>query len=422
MGNGTGASEARVLDALGDPTRRAVLELLRGGERSVRELTDATEVSQPAVSQHLRVLREAGLVTVRARGHPPPPRGRPRRPRRAAGLGRRLLGRRPRGLRRARRGRGPVVTGTASRPPVLRAAHVARPVDEAFAVFTDRIGAWWPLPTHGVFGADAGGLAFEDGLLVERATDGRTTVWGEVVRWEPPHRLVLTWHPGRDADDCLRGRGAVRRRPTAVARGSSSSTAGGSGSARMPSRAAARTSARARGATSSTTTPTAPSPVPARPTSPRSSRPTTRSSPRRCGAASAPRRRGSGTPPRVVAHVALSDLAMTAVAQALVHGRTDVEFTNVVCQDPEVLTAFVAETGDLAALVARGREIAATTTAAVQRLGSAQLATPVHCRLLHDGEVALDATLPWGSLAVDTQASTAPDGPHRSAPRPAGMT
>jgi DNA-binding transcriptional ArsR family regulator len=61
-------NEARVLDALGDPTRRVVLELLRGGERSVRQLTDATAVSQPAVSQHLRVLRDAGLVTVRPEG------------------------------------------------------------------------------------------------------------------------------------------------------------------------------------------------------------------------------------------------------------------------------------------------------------------------------------------------------------------
>lgn len=60
--------EARVLDALGDPTRRTVLELLRGGELSVRALTDATTVSQPAVSQHLRVLRDAGLVTVRPAG------------------------------------------------------------------------------------------------------------------------------------------------------------------------------------------------------------------------------------------------------------------------------------------------------------------------------------------------------------------
>ena len=62
------ADEARVLDALGDPTRRVVLELLRGGERSVRQLTAATAVSQPAVSQHLRVLRDAGLVTVRPEG------------------------------------------------------------------------------------------------------------------------------------------------------------------------------------------------------------------------------------------------------------------------------------------------------------------------------------------------------------------
>ncbi len=59
---------ATALDALGDPTRRVVLELLRDGERSVREITDHTSVSQPAVSQHLRVLRDAGLVDVRPAG------------------------------------------------------------------------------------------------------------------------------------------------------------------------------------------------------------------------------------------------------------------------------------------------------------------------------------------------------------------
>ena len=57
-----------VLDALGDPTRRAVLELLRGGERPVGQLAAALPVSRPAVSQHLRVLREAGLVTERREG------------------------------------------------------------------------------------------------------------------------------------------------------------------------------------------------------------------------------------------------------------------------------------------------------------------------------------------------------------------
>lgn len=62
------ANEAVALDALGDPTRRAVLELLREGERTVGQLVDALPVSQPAVSQHLRVLRDAGLVTSRAEG------------------------------------------------------------------------------------------------------------------------------------------------------------------------------------------------------------------------------------------------------------------------------------------------------------------------------------------------------------------
>jgi DNA-binding transcriptional ArsR family regulator len=54
--------------ALGDPTRRAVFELLRDGPRAVGELARELPVSRPAVSQHLRVLREAGLVTERREG------------------------------------------------------------------------------------------------------------------------------------------------------------------------------------------------------------------------------------------------------------------------------------------------------------------------------------------------------------------
>jgi DNA-binding transcriptional ArsR family regulator len=59
---------ARVLDALGDPTRRAVLEVLRGGARPVGEIAARLPVSRPAVSQHLRVLKEAGLVRDRQQG------------------------------------------------------------------------------------------------------------------------------------------------------------------------------------------------------------------------------------------------------------------------------------------------------------------------------------------------------------------
>jgi DNA-binding transcriptional ArsR family regulator len=58
----------RVLDALGDPTRRTVLKRLRAGARSVGEIADGMDVSRPAVSQHLSVLRAAGLVTDRAEG------------------------------------------------------------------------------------------------------------------------------------------------------------------------------------------------------------------------------------------------------------------------------------------------------------------------------------------------------------------
>jgi DNA-binding transcriptional ArsR family regulator len=56
------------LEALADPTRRAVLDQLRGGARSVGEIAAQLPVSRPAVSQHLKVLKEAGLVRDEPRG------------------------------------------------------------------------------------------------------------------------------------------------------------------------------------------------------------------------------------------------------------------------------------------------------------------------------------------------------------------
>jgi len=52
--------------ALADPTRRQIIESLAAGENSFGELADKFEMSRPAVSQHLKVLRDAGLVTARA--------------------------------------------------------------------------------------------------------------------------------------------------------------------------------------------------------------------------------------------------------------------------------------------------------------------------------------------------------------------
>jgi DNA-binding transcriptional ArsR family regulator len=55
-------------EAIAEPNRRRILDLLRGGERPAGEVGQALAISQPGVSKHLRLLREAGLVRVRADG------------------------------------------------------------------------------------------------------------------------------------------------------------------------------------------------------------------------------------------------------------------------------------------------------------------------------------------------------------------
>ena len=55
-------------EALAEPNRRRILDLLRAGERPAGDLVEALSISQPGVSKHLKLLREAGLVSVRADG------------------------------------------------------------------------------------------------------------------------------------------------------------------------------------------------------------------------------------------------------------------------------------------------------------------------------------------------------------------
>lgn len=62
-------NDIKVFDALSSGTRRQILELLRGGGRSVNEITMRVPVSQPAVSQHLNVLLEGRLVRVQRQGN-----------------------------------------------------------------------------------------------------------------------------------------------------------------------------------------------------------------------------------------------------------------------------------------------------------------------------------------------------------------
>jgi DNA-binding transcriptional ArsR family regulator len=61
-------THAQALDALGDANRRAILEILGEGGQPVQEIADRLPISRPAVSRHLRLLKEAGLVSDRAEG------------------------------------------------------------------------------------------------------------------------------------------------------------------------------------------------------------------------------------------------------------------------------------------------------------------------------------------------------------------
>lgn len=88
-------------------------------------------------------------------------------------------------------------------PPVRKSVTVKRSPADAFRLFTEGIGRWWPMHTHSVGQADAVSVVMEPrpgGRLVERTRDGAEHEWGRVTAWEPPSRVVFTWHPGRGED------------------------------------------------------------------------------------------------------------------------------------------------------------------------------------------------------------------------------
>jgi uncharacterized protein YciI len=83
-------------------------------------------------------------------------------------------------------------------PPIRREIVVELTPDDAFELFTTRIGDWWPLAALSVFGAGAK-VAFTEGEIVE-TSDGQTSVWGSVTEWDPGARVSFSWHPGRRSD------------------------------------------------------------------------------------------------------------------------------------------------------------------------------------------------------------------------------
>ena len=92
------------------------------------------------------------------------------------------------------------MTQETSERVVEKSVTVSVPVERAFEVFTAEIGTWWPLRTHAVDTERSETVVMEDrvgGRLYERTPSGEEHVWGTLVAWEPPNRIVYSWHPGR---------------------------------------------------------------------------------------------------------------------------------------------------------------------------------------------------------------------------------
>ena len=192
---------APALGALADGTRRAILALLREGEQSVGELADQLPVTRPAVSQHLKVLREAGLVGERVEGTRHLCRLEPLCLESLRSFVEELwdlsLDRYAAAAQRAPDQGGDMpLTDIA---PVVKTIVVPLTPERAFDLFFQGMGSWWPLDTHSVFEMDAAQVAVDPrmgGHIVERAQDGRDADWGEITLWDRPRRAVFTWHPG----------------------------------------------------------------------------------------------------------------------------------------------------------------------------------------------------------------------------------
>jgi DNA-binding transcriptional ArsR family regulator/uncharacterized protein YndB with AHSA1/START domain len=186
------------LEALGDGTRRQIVARLARGAASVGELARTLPVGRPAVSMHLRVLRDVGLVSARAEGT------------------RRLYQLEPDALAAMRDYLDWYWTraletfkqhvdaeGELQMEQELKVSKsilVDVPPARAFELFIDQE-RWWPIESHHI--AEPAGEAavlepFVGGRWYERAADGGETDWGHVLAFEPPHRILLTWRMSAD--------------------------------------------------------------------------------------------------------------------------------------------------------------------------------------------------------------------------------
>jgi DNA-binding transcriptional ArsR family regulator len=183
--------------ALGDPTRRAIFERLADRPRAVGELARELPVSRPAVSQHLKVLKDARLVTDRRDGN------------------RRIYQLDPGGIAALRadldrfwskalaaykavveeQQEGGLMSTQEAGTSVRTSIVVEAPVGRAFSVFTEDFGRFKP-PEHNMLGVEIAETVFEPragGHLYDRGVDGSECRWARVLAYEPPDRVVISW-------------------------------------------------------------------------------------------------------------------------------------------------------------------------------------------------------------------------------------
>jgi uncharacterized protein YndB with AHSA1/START domain len=95
-------------------------------------------------------------------------------------------------------------------PPVVKTVTVECTPEEAFRYFTADFSKWWPVATHSVIAyasefkqkpAEATFEPRQGGRILERADSGEEHVWGTVLAWEPPSRVIFSFHPGRDSQN-----------------------------------------------------------------------------------------------------------------------------------------------------------------------------------------------------------------------------
>jgi DNA-binding transcriptional ArsR family regulator/uncharacterized protein YndB with AHSA1/START domain len=183
--------------ALGDATRRTIFERLIDQPCAVSDLARGLPVSRPAVSQHLKVLKDAGLVfDIRAGKQ-------------------RIYQVDPEGLAAFRAEldrfwsktlatfKTVVEQPTEGDPMSIQAADtsvqtsivVEAPVARAFKVFTEDFGSFKPAE-HNMLGVEIAETVFEPkvgGLLYDRGVDGNVCRWARVLAYDPPNSLLLSW-------------------------------------------------------------------------------------------------------------------------------------------------------------------------------------------------------------------------------------